>query len=62
MFGKPGENPRRKAIGPVKWQPVALFSIDCTTTGAGDAFLLGAFVRRQTTGIEIVTKRKRGFV
>ena len=44
MFSKPGESPRRKAIGPVIWQPAAFFqSIDCTYMGAGDAFLLGVF-------------------
>ena len=56
MFGKPGENPRRKAIGPVKWQPVALSSIDCTLTGAGGAFLLGAF---ENMGIENITKERK---
>ena len=55
--GKTGESPRRKATGPVKWQPVARSSTDYAFLWAQVVFfLLGAF---GNMGIENITKERK---
>ena len=41
MIGKPDESLGRKAIGPVKWQPVAWNEVHCLWDGAFFMILFG---------------------
>ena len=41
MIGKPDESLGRKAIGPVKWQPVAWNKVHCLWDGAFFMILFG---------------------